>query len=100
LTAAGGTAAVERWRTLPGSIRAPALAALLLAATVALAQPTGDDQAAEAAASDEQDAATVDSTRAGASPYESPVRADRSPTDYRASEEISEDLSVSFPVDI
>ncbi len=25
---------------------------------------------------------------------------DRSPTDYKSSEEISEDLSVSFPVDI
>ncbi len=29
-----------------------------------------------------------------------PAAADRSPFDYRASEQISEDLSVSFPVDI
>ncbi|MEM6580995.1 MAG: hypothetical protein AAF699_06970 [Pseudomonadota bacterium] len=44
--------------------------------------------------------ATEESEDVAAASSDSPPPPPRSPTDYRASEEISEDLSVSFPVDI
>ena len=79
---------------------APALAALLLAGSAALAQ-TGDDAAVpEGVPADEQEVDTARDADTGNGAPDSAARSDRSPTDYRASEEISEDLSVSFPVDI
>ena len=76
---------------------APALVALL-AAVPAYAQPAADADSEETAAAAEESAtssaADADNTDSAPRPPE------RSPTDYRASEQISEDLSVSFPVDI
>ena len=77
----------------------PAIAAMLLAVTAALAQ-TDDDAQAEVAPTDEQAADTADKAVTADSASQSPAGPDRAPTDYRATEEISEDLSVSFPVDI
>ena len=66
----------------------------------ALAQESGDNaqtQEAEDTAPAEQ-AATPAET--GETPAKETGPQTRSPFDYRASEQISEDLSVSFPVDI
>jgi hypothetical protein len=77
-----------------------ALTAMLLAASAALAQPGADDGAPPApsppkAASGEEKEAPAPSTANKAS-----TQARQSPSDYQASEQISEDLPVSFPVDI
>jgi len=60
----------------------------LLAATAALAQPASTGEKPE------EDSARQDTTPEPEPPEEN------DPFDYEASEEISEDLSVSFPVDI
>lgn len=79
---------------------AAVLAALLLVAPVALAQTDQDGSAAPDPAdqprandADKGAGATGEADRA-------PSGGDKSPSDYRASEKISEDLPVSFPVDI
>jgi hypothetical protein len=78
------------------SFRLPCLLLLLLAGAVSAQSPAGDSKEAapsRAEVPDEQPAEGVNSGE--------PV-ADGSlpPDDYEASEQISEDLSVSFPVDI
>ena len=72
---------------------APAILALVLGAAAGQAQPGTEDPAGEAPADANtgQSSATSESGDADNS---------NSPFDYRASEEISEDLPVSFPVDI
>lgn len=68
------------------------LALLMLDASIALPQ---DEEAAPAAPEP-----PADVQEAPASDSEPRPRGDESPFDYEASEQISEDLSVSFPVDI
>ena len=73
---------------------APLLLTLLLGSTALVAQET-----------DPQESAPKDEAPAKAEPVAKPAAPapaanDDSPFDYRSSEEISEDLSVSFPVDI
>ena len=75
------------FRTLPALV-------LLLAAALVAAQPAGDEPAP--ADTTEQPAAGTDPAEDGAAASD-PQRA---PSDYRPSEQISEDLPVSFPVDI
>lgn len=68
------------------------LAWLLLGAPIVLAQ---DQEPAP-----EPAAPAAEAQEAPASDGEAAPRRDESPFDYEASEQISEDLSVSFPVDI
>ncbi|MCB1679582.1 MAG: hypothetical protein KDI16_12945 [Halioglobus sp.] len=85
--------------------RAALLAAALLTCPVLSAQPPAgaaeprgepqDDTANQGVASSAAPATAPDGDSARPSP-----RREDSPFDYRASEQISEDLSVSFPVDI
>jgi hypothetical protein len=80
---------------IPGTILS---VVLLASAPAAHAQATQSDTAETTANEQEQEQAQP----AAASP-EAPApatRTERSPSDYRSSEEISEDRSVSFPVDI
>ncbi|MCB1698854.1 MAG: hypothetical protein H6984_11065 [Pseudomonadales bacterium] len=77
---------------------APVLAALLLVAATALAQ-TADDEGAAGAGKPPSAQADNSGATAGDAGGK-PGNAERSPSDYRASEKISEDLPVSFPVDI
>ncbi|MEM8660622.1 MAG: hypothetical protein AAGF35_07050 [Pseudomonadota bacterium] len=63
-----------------------------LVSAPAWSQSETDDETAGPEATEESE----DVAAASSEPPPPP----RSPTDYRASEEISEDLSVSFPVDI
>ncbi len=56
--------------------------------------------AQEAANEDSGDAAAAAGAEPAPSAPEPPPEREDSPFDYEASEEISEDLSVSFPVDI
>ena len=75
---------------------------VLLACATAAAQP-GNEQATStdtAAAPDEPADTAADATADDDSAAEAAQRRRDSPFDYEASEEISEDLSVSFPVDI
>jgi len=75
-----------------------AIALLLLLAAPLLVAPL---QAQEAPAPAEPDSANDTGTTtepAGEAP--APAERTESPFDYKSSEEISEDLSVSFPVDI
>tara|TARA_R110000850_G_scaffold149299_1_gene271773 strand:- start:497 stop:748 length:252 start_codon:yes stop_codon:yes gene_type:complete len=76
---------------------APLLLALLLGAAPLLAQPeTGEKSAAADDEPADKPAATQEAPAGDAA-----AGADtRSPFDYRSSEEISEDVPVSFPVDI
>ena len=70
--------------------------ALLLGAALVTAQPAEDGAAAAdttGQAGDGSDPGTADNDQQSAA-------SDRAPSDYRPSEQISEDLSVSFPVDI
>ena len=62
----------------------------------ALTQPEAEDVEAPPAAVSEKDETDEQSPPAAAETPDS----ERSPHDYRPSEDISEDLSVSFPVDI
>ncbi|MEM1154510.1 MAG: hypothetical protein AAGI44_10230 [Pseudomonadota bacterium] len=66
------------------------LATLLMSASAWSQSDTDDDQTGSEAAEESEDVST------GSNEAPPP----RSPTDYQASEQISEDLSVSFPVDI
>ena len=74
--------------------------ALMLAAPLALAQESGDNAQAQEA----EDTAPAEQAATPAETGETPAKETgsqtRSPFDYRATEQISEDLSVSFPVDI
>jgi hypothetical protein len=72
---------------------APALLALVLGAAAGQAQPGSEDPAGPAP----PDAGTGESS---AGTEGGNTGSGNSPFDYRASEEISEDLPVSFPVDI
>ncbi len=67
---------------------------LLLGAALVAAQPAGDEPAP--ADTTEQPAAEADPAGGG----EAASGPQRAPSDYRPSEQISEDLPVSFPVDI
>ena len=78
---------------------APVLAALLLVAATALAQ-TADDESAATAGKPPSTTADNSSSATAGDAGGKPGNAERSPSDYRASEKISEDLPVSFPVDI
>jgi hypothetical protein len=85
---------------------------ILLAALPATAQEPGRDPAEPASSADPDIAAADGAGRATAddgpetespvddAPGDSASGPGRSPFDYRPSEQISEDLSVSFPVDI
>ncbi len=75
---------------------APASLALVLGAVAVAAQPGGDEAAATATAEQPGDDGASTATGGG----EQPAGGGRAPSDYRPSEQISEDLSVSFPVDI
>ena len=76
----------------------PAVAALLLAAAVAWSQPGADTDTTTT--TPQQQSPGADADNGDAARDTTATQTDRSPTDYRSSEEISEDLSVSFPVDI
>lgn len=83
---------------------APLLLALILGSAPVLAQPdvTGSAESppAQAGGSTDKPAATQ-APPAGSEPAaKSPGASSASPFDYRPSEEISEDVPVSFPVDI
>jgi hypothetical protein len=69
---------------------------LLLGAALVAAQPAGDEPAP--ADTTEQPAAGTGTDPAGGG--EAASGPQRAPSDYRPSEQISEDLPVSFPVDI
>jgi len=74
------------------------LLALLLGAPAAVAQPPAEaDADPEASAAAETTGAEAGG---GTTADASPESDSGSPFDYQSSEEISEDLSVSFPVDI
>ncbi len=78
---------------------APAVATLLLTAVVAWSQLSPDaEDGATTTAPQQNPGPDTDTDDAAADT--APSQTDRSPGDYRASEQISEDLSVSFPVDI
>ena len=68
------------------------LMSLLLCAPLLWAQEDTDD----AAPAPEEETAPAEASEQTTPP----PRSDESPFDYEASEQISEDLSVSFPVDI
>jgi hypothetical protein len=82
---------------------------LALGATPVLAQPEADDAAAagssSAAVTDKSKGSSTGTQPAPAAKESAPSSSSagnsgRSPFDYRSSEEISEDVPVSFPVDI
>ena len=77
------------FRTLPALV-------LLLGAALVGAQPAGDERA-PADTTEQPAAATGTDPADGGAAASGPQRA---PSDYRPSEQISEDLPVSFPVDI
>jgi hypothetical protein len=77
-----------------------ALAALLLAASAALAQPGASEDATPAPPPPKAASGEENKAPAPAGADKPSAQTGRSPSDYRASEQISEDLPVSFPVDI
>ena len=83
----------------------PLLLMLALGATPLQAQSTPDAQAEPSTKATDQNTGaaqspqTADTKESTVTPAPKTSRND-SPFDYRSSEEISEDLSVSFPVDI
>ncbi|MCR9187111.1 MAG: hypothetical protein NXH81_17050 [Halieaceae bacterium] len=81
--------------------RAPAflLPCLLLAAS-AIVCPAAAQETPEATATEEPAARITAAPEPAESPATRPASGPGSPLDYEASEQISEDLSVSFPVDI
>jgi len=85
-------------------VKAPAwiVLALLLTSPGALAQEDAYATDEPAATVDEENAATGEPgvTQEEPAPDIEPDAEATDPFDYRASEQISEDLSVSFPVDI
>ena len=78
----------------------PLLLSLALGTTAIIAQPA-PDTSPEAAAGSQQERAGSDETTPPAQTGDTTAsKGNDSPFDYRPSEEISEDLPVSFPVDI
>ena len=77
-----------------------ALLLLVLVATVAWSQPATDTQSDASTTTPQQQSPSADADNGDAAGDTTPTQAGRSPTDYRSSEKISEDLPVSFPVDI
>jgi hypothetical protein len=77
-----------------------ALAVLLTATAAVLAQPADDESSAPAAAETPEKPGPGDSATTTDAAAVKPAGATRSPSDYRSSEKISEDVPVSFPVDI
>ena len=73
-------------------------AALLVSAAGTWAQPAADEQ--DSTTSEPQQNTDANADSGGAAADTTPNQPDRAPSDYRSSEQISEDLSVSFPVDI
>ena len=69
--------------------------ALTLSAAAALSQEASDERAAATGSPENGAAAAAPGDSAAPAPG-----GEESPFDYEASEQISEDLSVSFPVDI
>jgi hypothetical protein len=80
--------------------RRPLALAILLAAGAALAQTGADDGAVPTPAPGQDIPAAEKKAPATAGANNTPARSDKSPSDYQASEQISEDLPVSFPADI
>jgi len=82
----------------------PLLLALALGSAPLLAQPAPQAKTAEAETQTTEQTAAQEQAPAAARPAQkksSPPASGRdSPFDYRSSEEISEDVPVSFPVDI
>jgi hypothetical protein len=72
---------------------------LLLLAAAAWSQPAADGDSETAPATSAQNPVAGGNTEDKGADT-APAAPARSPTDYRSSEKISEDLSVSFPVDI
>ncbi len=70
--------------------------ALLMGAAMAGAQPTGAEPAPADTTEQPEGSAETEPATSG----DQPSDRQRAPSDYRPSEQISEDLSVSFPVDI
>jgi len=82
---------------------APAIFALLVAASTAWSQPAVESESDATTTPPQQNAEADAGNRAengDVAADTTPPQAGRPPGDYRASEQISEDLSVSFPVDI
>jgi len=86
---------------------APAIIALLVTASTAWSQPAVEAENDATTTSPQQNPGADADNRAGngadngdVAADTTPPQASRPPGDYRASEQISEDLSVSFPVDI
>jgi hypothetical protein len=96
-----------RQRKINSRKLAPLFLTLLLGAIPALAQPEAADTAGSSPASAGDGAADgTAATQQAPAPSEPAPKSSsagtstRSPFDYRSSEEISEDVPVSFPVDI
>jgi hypothetical protein len=82
---------------------APAIIALLVTASTAWSQPAVEAENDATTTSPQQNPGADADNRADngdVAADTTPPQASRPPGDYRASEQISEDLSVSFPVDI
>ena len=77
-----------------------AIAVLLLTAATAWSQPAAEAENDAAASAPQQPSGGSEAGNDGAAADSTPTPTSRAPGDYRASEQISEDLSVSFPVDI
>lgn len=95
---------MTRQRKVDARTLSPLFLALLLGATPALAQP--ETVGSSSAPTTEQVADTPAASQSAPAPSE-PASKDpgagtssKSPFDYRSSEKISEDVPVSFPVDI
>jgi hypothetical protein len=78
------------------STRLPCLLLLLLAGAVSAQPPMGDGREPAPAQTEVPDEKPSEEANSGGSTNDSSLP----PDDYEASEQISEDLSVSFPVDI
>ncbi|WP_346838911.1 hypothetical protein [Microbulbifer sp. SAOS-129_SWC] len=86
--------AIMRWSALISL-------SLLSAATFGQQSPPGKDtQADSSSASQVAQVQKQDSKSQKKAQQKTRINAERDPDDYKASEEISEDLSVSYPVDI
>lgn len=88
---------------IKSGILTPAILALLLTGSPLGAQQADQPQAGVTAADTQEEPTGSERKTAPTDPGQAnstPVPTDDSPFDYESSEEISEDLSVSFPVDI
>ncbi|MCB1675982.1 MAG: hypothetical protein KDI01_06805 [Halioglobus sp.] len=88
-----------RWRSALLAAALMVCPALLAQPQAGVADPPGESQENTAVSGGAASSATPASGPGGDSAGPLPRR-EESPFDYRASEQISEDLSVSFPVDI